>query len=112
MIEPIFRTAVGQRRAERYGHWLKACFGDDKSRRWCIANEVGLAKAQSEGIDSLGGFAVPMDFDPDVVSIKETQGAFRRGAQVTTTTSDNQVRPRRTGGLTANFVAEGASIPT
>jgi HK97 family phage major capsid protein len=53
-----------------------------------------------------------MDFDSDVISIKETQGAFRRGCQVTQATSDHQVRPRRTGGLTASWVAEGASIPT
>src|SRR5713101_1506397 len=38
-------------------------------------------------------------------------GAFRQGAEVRPTTSDAQIRPRRTGGLTANFVAEGASIP-
>jgi HK97 family phage major capsid protein len=53
-----------------------------------------------------------MDFDSDVISIKETQGAFRKGAQVTQSTSDHQVRPRRVAGLTASWVAEGASIPT
>jgi HK97 family phage major capsid protein len=109
---PLFRTAKGQLRAERYGHWLKAGFGNVKSLRWCIDNGVGLVKAESEVTDSAGGFLTPTDFDSDVISIKETQGAFRRGAQVVPSTSDHQVRPRRVQGLTANFVAEGASIPT
>jgi HK97 family phage major capsid protein len=112
MFDPIFRTGGGQRRAERYGNWLKALAGNDSARDWCIKNGVSLTKASVEGVDSAGGFLTPTDFDSDVVSIKETQGSFRQGAQVTQATSDSQVRPRRTGGLTANWVPEGSPIPT
>jgi HK97 family phage major capsid protein len=41
----------------------------------------------------------------------EVVGAFRQGAEVRPTTSDAAIRPRRVGGLTANYVSEGQTIP-
>jgi HK97 family phage major capsid protein len=46
-----------------------------------------------------------------MIRVVESFGAFRQGADIRPTGSDGQVRPRRTGGLIANFVAEGAPIP-
>lgn len=57
------------------------------------------------------GYLAPQDFDNAIVSVRETFGAFRQGAEIRPSRSDGQIRPRRFGGLTANFVAEGASIP-
>lgn len=96
-------------RAERAGHWLKSLAGIDASRDWCARNGVPLTKATGETVGALGGFLVPQGFDDAIIAVRDTVGAFRN-AEVRPATTDNTVRPRRTGGLTANFVAEGAAI--
>ena len=35
----------------------------------------------AEGVNSIGGFVVDHDFDADVLAIRDTAGAFRRGAE-------------------------------
>ena len=85
--------------------------GNEKSREWCIENGVGLTKATSELVNVTGGFLAPLDFDAAIITVRETYGAFRQGAEVRPTRSDGQVRPRWFGGLTANWVAENAAIP-
>jgi HK97 family phage major capsid protein len=106
-----FTGPMAEQKAERVGNWFKAITGNVESRTWCIDNGVGLTKATSESMNSVGGFLAPQDFDNAIISVREAVGAFRRGAEIRPTRSDGQVRPRRTGGLTANFVTEGASIP-
>jgi HK97 family phage major capsid protein len=106
-----FTGPDAEQKAERVGHWFKAINGKDKSRAWCVDNGIGLTKATSESMNTVGGFLAPQDFDSAIINIREAMGAFRQGAEVRPTRSDGQVRPRRTGGLTANFVTEGAAIP-
>jgi HK97 family phage major capsid protein len=106
-----FTGPDAEQRAERVGHWFKALTGQVASRDWCVERGVGLTKASSESINSVGGFLAPEDFDAAIIAIRETVGAFRQGAEVRPTRSDAQVRPRRVNGLTANFVTEGAAIP-
>jgi HK97 family phage major capsid protein len=106
-----FTGPNAEQRAERVGRWFKAIVGQDESKAWCIKNGIGLTKATSESINSIGGFLAPQDFDAAIISVRETVGAFRQGAEIRPTRSDGQVRPRRTGGLTASFVKEGAPIP-
>ena len=113
MIDRV-RAFVGphaEERAERVGHFFKALAGQEASRRWCVERGVGLTKAIAETGDAIGGFLAPDDFDAAVIAVRETVGAFRRGAQVRPVRSMNQVRPRRVGGLTAKFVADGQAIP-
>jgi HK97 family phage major capsid protein len=105
-----FTGPGAEQRAERAGHWAKSLAGIDQSRDWCAKNGVTLVKAQSETIGTLGGFLVPPGFDDAIIAVRDTVGAFRN-AEVRPASSDNTVRPRRTGGLTANFVAEGSPIP-
>ncbi len=105
-----FTGPGAEQRAERVGHWLKAMAGSDSSREWCIRNRTPLTKATGEGGDSIGGFLAPIDFDNAIIAVRDTVAAFRN-AEARPSRSDNRVRPRRVGGLTANFVAEGASIP-
>jgi HK97 family phage major capsid protein len=100
-----------EERAERVGMWFKAMVGIEAAKKWCIERRIGLTKASGESGNMLGGFLAPQDFDAAIINVRETVGAFRQGAEVRPTRSDNQVRPRRVGGLTANFVAEGAAIP-
>lgn len=106
-----FTGPDAERRAERVGHWFKAIMGISKSRDWCVEKGIGLIKATNESVNVAGGFLAPVDFDAAIIAVRETVGAYRRGADKRPSGSDSQVRPRRVGGLTANFVAEGASIP-
>src|SRR5258708_18862654 len=106
-----FTGPMAEQRAEKIGHWFKALLGREASRAWCVEHGVGLTKAASESINVTGGFLAPQDFDAAIINIRETVGAFRQGAEVRPTRSDGQIRPRRTGGLTAAFVKEGAAIP-
>jgi HK97 family phage major capsid protein len=105
-----FTGPEAEQKAERVGHWFKAIVGQETSKTWCIANDVGLTKATGESTDSIGGFLAPQDFDNAVVMVRESMGAFRAGADVRRTRSDNMVRPRRFSSLTANYTAEGAAI--
>ena len=102
---------IAHNTAEIGGHWFRALAGNEKSLNWCIVNGVHLEKAAAEYPDSAGGFIVPDSFDAAILQIRETVGAFRKGAEVRPAMSDSQIRPRRTGGLTASWVSEGAVIP-
>src|SRR5258705_3530465 len=106
-----FTGPMAEQRAEKIGHWFKALLGREASKAWCVEQGVGLIRATNEAGNVAGGFLAPQDFDAAIISVRETFGAFRQGAEIRPTRSDGQVRPRRTGGLTANFVTEGASIP-
>jgi HK97 family phage major capsid protein len=97
-----------EERAYRVGQWLKgAIFGDEDSRQWCKDNGVLITKAQSEGVNSAGGFLVPTEMMDSIIDLREEFGVFRQNAQVVPMTSDTLDWPRRVGGLTAYFVAEG-----
>jgi HK97 family phage major capsid protein len=98
--------AGGEQRAERCGHWLKALAGIEASKAWCIENRIPLTKASGESIGGGGGFLTPISLDSEIFAVRDTVGAFRNG-EVRPVNSDSQVRPRRVGGLTAYFVAEG-----
>ncbi|MGY4605762.1 HK97 family phage major capsid protein [Bradyrhizobium sp. USDA 4474] len=106
-----FTGPDAEQRAERVGHWFKAVLGVSKSRDWCVEKGIGFTRATNETVNSMGGFLAPVDFDAAIIAVRETVGAFRRGADKRPSASDGQVRPRRIGGLTASFVAEGATIP-
>jgi HK97 family phage major capsid protein len=90
---------------------LKAMAGNDASRNFCVDRGIGLIRATNESGNTAGGFLAPQDFDAAIIAVRETVGAFRQGAETRPAGSDNQVRPRRVGGVTANFVREGAQIP-
>ena len=106
-----FTGPRAEQKAERVGYWLKALDGQDAALAWCLENGISLTKATSENTNVAGGFLAPQDFDAAIISVRETVGAFRQGAEIRPTRSDGQIRPRRTGGATANFVAEAAAIP-
>jgi HK97 family phage major capsid protein len=107
----VFTGHDAEQRAERVGTWFKALTGHEASKKWCIENGVALTKATNESMNVTGGFLAPTDFDAAIISVRETFGAFRAGAEIRPTRSDGQIRPRRIGGLMANFVTEGGSIP-
>jgi HK97 family phage major capsid protein len=106
-----FAGPGAEERAEKVGHYLKAMAGNDASRKFCVDRGIGLIRATNESGNTAGGFLAPQDFDAAIIAIREAAGAFRQGAETRPSGSDNQVRPRRVGGVTASFVREGASIP-
>jgi HK97 family phage major capsid protein len=100
-----------RKQATVVGHFFKALTGDERSRAWCVKNSVGLQKAGAEFPDAAGGFLIPEVMDAAIIRVLETVGAFRQGAELRPTSSDAAIRPRRVGGLTANWVSEGQVIP-
>jgi HK97 family phage major capsid protein len=106
-----FHGPGADERAEKVGHYLKAMAGNDASRKFCVDRGIGLIRATNESGNTAGGFLAPQDFDAAIIAIRETVGAFRSGAEIRPSGSDNQVRPRRVGGVAANFVREGGNIP-
>jgi HK97 family phage major capsid protein len=105
-----FTGPRAEERAERVGHFFKALAGIDASRKWNVDHHIALEKATREGTNSAGGFLAPEDFDNAIIAVRDTVGAFRN-AEVRRARSMNQVRPRRVGGFTFNFVPEGTAIP-
>lgn len=109
-IEP-FAGPGGEQKAERVGHWLKSLLGHPASREFCAKHNMALTKATNEAGNTAGGFLVPTAMDNAIIAVRDSVGAFRMGADIRPYRGDHAVRPRRTGGLTANFVQEGAAIP-
>jgi HK97 family phage major capsid protein len=95
-------------KAYRLGMWfLGAVCGNAKAANWIA--ERGI-KDHIESNNSLGGFLVPEEFAPDIINLVEQYGVFRANSRVVSMSSDTRVQPRRTSGITAYFVGEGASI--
>jgi len=94
---------------ERASHWLRAAiFGNVRSRDWCIAHGVRIQKAAGEGINSAGGFLVPVELANAIIDIREYYGAFRRRARIYPMASDETSTPRRPGGTGAFFFGENS----
>lgn len=94
-------------RAYRFGQWCLAVAGFDKSKAFC--DRVGI-KLHQENVNTTGGYLVPEEFGTDMIDLRETFGAARRVLKIVPMMSDTRSDPRRTGGLTASFVAEGAIL--
>lgn len=96
--------------ALRVGQFILATvYGVEKSATWCRDNGIALTKAQSEGVNSAGGWLVPEEMMAAIIDLRETFGVFRRSAQIVPMGRDTMNWPRRTGGVTAYFVAEGVA---
>jgi HK97 family phage major capsid protein len=68
-----------------------------------------LQKLHQENVNTSGGFLVPEEFSADIIDLKETYGVARRLFGNEPMTSDTKTFPRRTAGLTAYPVGEGAA---
>jgi HK97 family phage major capsid protein len=115
-IEGKVVRAVDQ--AYTVGMWFKAAImGDIEAQQWCKERGVALTqvkgdrvvKAQGEGIDASGGFLVPEELMANIIVLREQFGVFRQECMVVPMGSDTLNWPRRTGGLTAFFVAENGA---
>lgn len=106
------KSFKGERAAEaafRFGQWLLAGpLGDPKAKRYCEEHGITL-RTMNETVNEKGGFLVPDEFGNDLIDLREIYGVFRRNAKIVPMASDTRSDPRRTGGLTAYFVAESAA---
>jgi len=104
------KTPEGEMRAYRSGMFARAVlFGDPKAADWCRQNGVGIRGALAGGVATTGGVLVPEEMETAIIDLREQYGLFRRSCRVTPMGSDTKIVPRRTGGLTAYYVGEGAT---
>lgn len=101
-----------EERAYRAGMHLKGfVMGDEEARRWCRDHGVE-SRAQSGGINSLGGVLVSDELSSEIVRLVEEFGAFPANARRVTMSSDSMLFARRTGGLSARPIGENAAPAT
>lgn len=106
-----FRGDGAAERAYRFGQFLMASvLGNTKARDFCSTNGIALNRAMGESVNETGGYLVPDEFGNDLIDLREQFGVFRRNAKIVPMASDTRSDPRRTGGLTAYFVAEAGAI--
>ncbi len=104
------RTVRAEDAAYTTGMWLKAAIWQHEAAiAWCGQHGISI-KAQSEGVDSAGGFLVPEEMMQSIIDLREQYGVFRQEAQVVPMSRDTLNWPRRSGGLTAYFIGENASV--
>lgn len=89
--------------AIRYGDWESA-----DSDRFIEKSITG----HSEAVNADGGFLVPLEFDTELVWLREQYGVFRQYAQVKNMSSDRLEFLRKNSSHTAYFVAEGGTNTT
>ena len=89
--------------ALRFGDWES-----DDSDRFIEKSITG----HSEAVNADGGFLVPLEFDTELVWLREQYGIFRQYAQVKNMSSDRLEFLRKNSSHTAYFVAEGATNTT
>lgn len=105
-----------EERAYRSGMFILAALLKDHSahqvaREWCLANGMATnLKAQAEGVNSAGGFLVPIQFETAIIDLREEYGMFRQECRMVPMGSDTMTIPRRVSGVTAYWVGENSQI--
>lgn len=112
------RFMEGQRDAWLFGHYILATLCPNKQRRedstgylkrMGIDIDAIARRAQSEGIDTGGGFLVPNQFENSIIRIVEQFGVARRECQIIPMGSDTATIPRQTGEATVTFTGENTT---
>ena len=107
----VMNRVEQEEHAYGFGKYIMAAlFGDAKSREWCEAHGMPIRNAMSEGWDSKGGVLVPEEYEASLIRLVNEYGVARRELQTWPMSSDTKVVPRRTGGLTTYYPAEGGTI--
>lgn len=109
-LSAFAKTPKGELAAYRSGMFLLATvYGNANAKDWCRKNGVGVRAALSEGVNTAGGVLVPDEMERAIIDLREEYGLFRQAVRVRPMGSDNLIIPRRVGGLTAYFTAEGVA---
>lgn len=105
-----FKGQHAERDAYRVGMWVKAVLlGHEAAITFCRENGILMTRAQSEGVNSAGGFLVPEEMMNSIIDLREVFGVFRKNSRIVPMGRDTLNWPRRTGGLTAYFVGENTA---
>lgn len=110
-----FRNANGvttnaeEKAAHQSGQFLRAIWGNEDSRRYCRENGIEYRVA-TEGSNPAGGYLVPEQFSQTIITLLNEWGVARQECQVFPMTRDQLSIPKRNGGVTATWTAEGAAI--
>lgn len=101
---------ANEERAFEFGMWTRAMiFGDQRAASWCTDRGMDIRTA-SESVYSLGGALVPDQFVNFIIDLREQYGLARQLLRVMPMAGDTLTMPRRTGGVTAYFVAENGAF--
>jgi HK97 family phage major capsid protein len=106
-----FKGPTADVQAYKAGMFYLACFGSDTAKAWLKERGIPIhAAAQTEGLNTAGGYLVYDELDNAIIDLRDSYGVFTRNARRVAMASDVKIRPRRTGGLTASFVGEDTAI--
>jgi HK97 family phage major capsid protein len=96
----------------RFGKFLLATvLSDPEAARFCREQKILMTKAESENIDSAGGWVVPEEVENVILGLREAYGVVRRNARLWPLRfGGNSNVPRRTTGATATWTSEGGSL--
>ncbi len=101
-----FRGADADKHAYYAGKWCKAhIYEDPDARTWCREHGVE-SRVMQEGVLEKGGATVPDVLESAIIDLRDEYSLARREANMVTMSSDVQIIPRRTGGVTAYFPNE------
>jgi HK97 family phage major capsid protein len=78
--------------------------------KFCEENGIPTIKALGESVNEQGGSLVPPEFDPMLIRLIERFGVFRQFTRISPMAAETKMQPRRTGGVTANWVGESKQI--
>ena len=101
-----FKTAED---AYKVGQWFKAKSGDADAKRWCQDHGVE-SRAQGSTGSTTGSAFVPDLLESTVLRLVNEYSAFATNAMNVNMASDYVLFPKRTGGATAYWINENASI--
>lgn len=112
-LQAFKNTAKGREEAHTAGRFLAATFlRHGPSMQWCADHGVryDVLAALGGGINTGGGALVPDEMSRTIIELMEVYGAFRQNCDNIPMTSDSLTVPRRVGGLTAFYSADGTDL--
>ena len=96
--------------AHLMGKWIMgSLFGDVDARLHCQKRGLEF-RAQSEGVNTKGGFLVPEVMENAIIDTRAKYGIWRQNAVPKTMSSDTMLFPVKASGLTPYFVGENTEI--
>jgi HK97 family phage major capsid protein len=111
----LARAGVTKKELLIAGHYVRATMhGNQASKNFLIDAGIPPRQEKASGTltDIAGGFLIPAQIEPSIISLRDLNGILRQFASVLTMGSDERSWPRRVAGVTANFVqAENGAIP-
>jgi HK97 family phage major capsid protein len=103
-------TIRADEQAFQTGMFVRALMlNDATAKQWCVERGI-VTKAQAEGVNTAGGFLVPEMWLDTIITLRELYGVAREASLIVPMSSDTLNWPRRTGGVTANFIGENTAV--